>query len=135
MNGSHLRQFTIEAIERGDFDVGAFDHEAHVYAGWCFLQRYPTGEAIERFSAALQRVTRRLGVPDKYHATITWFYLLLINDRRCDGEDWAAFRLRNADLIERGVDLLLDWYTPERLHSAAARRRFVLPDRLVGKAA
>ncbi len=119
---------TIEAFERGDIDVEAFDHEAHVFAAWRFVSEMPLPEAIERFSGALKRLTQSLGVPGKYHGTVTWFYMLLIAERQRPNQDWAAFRKSNADLLAR--DLLSRYYTAEVLGSDEARTGFVLPDRI-----
>ncbi len=125
---SERTELSVSAIERGDIDVEAFDHEAHVYAGWRFVREMPLLEAIERFSSALKRLTHNLGVPEKYHGTVTWFYMLLIAERQRPDQEWAEFRNANADLFER--DLLARYYTPEVLSSAAARKGFVLPDRI-----
>ena len=128
MTTDKLNAITIDALERGAVDVEAFDHEAHVFAAWRFISDLPLPEAIERFSGALIRLTHDLGVPEKYHGTVTWFYMLLIAERARPGEDWATFRAANEDLFER--DLLDRYYTPERLASEEARSRFLLPDRL-----
>lgn len=131
MTADSRSEITIDALERGDIDAAAFDHEAHVFAAWQFISAMPLPEAIQRFSAALKRLTRDLGVPEKYHGTVTWFYLLLIAERRQSGEEWCAFRAANRDLFER--DLLSRYYTPERLASEEARAGFVLPDRLAAR--
>ncbi len=123
-----FEKLTIDAVERGDIDVEAFDHEAHVYAAWRFVSEMPLPEAIERFSSALKRLTQNLGVPGKYHGTVTWFYMLLIAERQRPNQDWADFRKANGDLFER--DLLTRYYTPEVLRSDEARTGFVLPDRI-----
>jgi hypothetical protein len=132
MNAAALPEVTVEALETGAIDAGAFDHEAHVYAAWLFLDRYRLPEAIARFCGALERLTRQLGVPGKYHETVTWFYMLLIAERR-DREpalDWFAFRRHNDDLFARGGELLARYYRPETLASKRARRAFLLPDRI-----
>jgi hypothetical protein len=123
--------FSVDAFERGVIDPESFDHEAHVYVAWLYLERYPLPAALEKFDAALRRLTVKLGVPGKYHATITWFFLLLIGQRRAEepGADWWAFRRRNGDLIDGG-GILLRHYRPETLASDRARQSFVLPDRL-----
>ncbi len=132
MNVAALAEFSVEAFERGEIDPDAFDHEAHVYAAWRYLERFPLPVALERFDAALRQLTARLGVPGKYHATITWFFLLLIAER-CDadgGGDWRQFRRHNADLVEdRGI--LERYYHRQTLASNRARQAFVLPDRLM----
>ena len=130
MKAGATPSLTIEAFESGRIDATSFDHEAHVYMGWLYLVRYDAGEAIVRFDSALRRLTRQLGAPGKYHATITWLFLLLIHERLQDGESWAAFRRRNLDLVEDSRSMLRRYYTDERLFSDDARQRFVLPDRL-----
>jgi hypothetical protein len=132
VNAVALPDFTIDAFERGEIDPEAFDHEAHVYMAWLYLERFPLPEALAKFDSALRRLTERLGVAGKYHATITWFFLLLIGERRSaePGADWPRFRRRNADLVEdRG--LLERYYSRQTLASDRARQAFALPDRLL----
>jgi hypothetical protein len=134
VNTVDLAGFTVEAFESGEIDPGAFDHEAHVYVAWLYLEQFPLPEALEKFNAALRRLTVRLGVPGKYHATVTWFFLLLIAERRSadPGADWFRFRRLNADLFEDG-GLLEHYYHRQTLASDRARRSFVLPDRLMAR--
>jgi hypothetical protein len=127
-------ELSIDAFERGDIDPEAFDHHAHVYVAWLYLERYPLPAALEKFDASLRRLTVKLGIPGKYHATITWFFLLLIGERRAEdpGADWNRFRRRNGDLIDDG-GLPGRYYLRETLASDRARRSFVLPDRLAAR--
>ena len=126
-----MRFPTIEQFEAGDVDVESFDHEAHVYVAWSYLQETDLLNAIARYRSALQRLVRKLGAEGKYHETITWCYLMAIAERleSAPGSDWPAFRQANPDLFERGVGWLRGYYSEERLWSARARRTFVLPDR------
>jgi len=123
-------EFTIEKFESGRLNHELFDHEAHVYVGWLFVGEFGLAAAISRFDAALKRLTRQLGVPGKYHATITWMFLLLIGERFRDDEGWQEFRSRNQDLIADCKTTLGRYYSDEYLFSDDARRRFVLPDKL-----
>ena len=91
---------SLEQFERGDIDPALFDHEAHVYMGWRYVVRFGREKGIARFDAALRRLVQKIGAESKYNAMITWLFLVLIADRARDGEDWAAFRARNTDLIE-----------------------------------
>jgi hypothetical protein len=124
---------TIEDFEQGRIDGGSFNHEAHVYTAWLYLDQYPVTEAIERYTSALKRLTLKLGVPGKYHDTISWFFMLIIAERR-RGEarhDWTAFTVANDDLFRREDNVLNRYYSKETLATDAARCSFVLPDRLV----
>ena len=124
--------WTIESLESATIDAEAFDHEAHIYVGWLYLESYPLAEAIEQFTNALRRLTRKLGVPGKYHETISWFYLLLIEERRSVStrNDWFAFRRANNDLFCRDDNIIERYYSKELISSDRAKQSFVLPDRL-----
>jgi hypothetical protein len=123
---------SIESFETGAFDVERFTHEAHVYVAWSYLQKTPLTDAIARFSGALKRITLKLGIPGKYHETITWFFMLMVAQRReaSTTNDWVEFRDANQDLVGEAKDLLDRYYTGELLASDSARRVFMLPDKV-----
>ena len=122
---------SIEAFEAGKFDPLTFDHRAHVYVGWSYLRDCGLAEAVDRYSAALRRLTSKLGVEAKYNETITWFFLCLISERMAvsPNTNWQEFSSQHRDLCENGVRLLRSYYSSSRLHSAQARRSFLLPDK------
>lgn len=130
MNAVIKEPLSIERFEAGDIDPDRFDHEAHVYVGWLYVSSYELPEAISRFDAGLKRLVKKLGAEGKYHATLTWFFLLLIADRVEESEPWSVFRHRNNDMISASKDILSRYYTDEFLFSDRARERFVLPDNL-----
>lgn len=121
----------IEAFEAGCVDPATFDHAAHVYLAWRYLCECGLAEAISRFTGALRTLTMHLGIEGKYHETVSWFFVIVIAERRAasPGNDWRAFRRENADLFCDGAGLLRRYYSVERLHSSLARRQFLLPDR------
>ena len=121
---------TVRAFENATLKPGGFNHEAHIKVAWGYLQEYKQLDAINRFTAAIKRLTETLGVPDKYHETITWFYLLKIAER-CQGKtgaDWHAFKAENPDLFEWNPSIVRKYYSDALLSSETARRMFVLPD-------
>jgi hypothetical protein len=127
-------EITIERFESADIDPDQFDHEAHVYVGWLYVREYELAEAIGKFDNGLRRLVSKLGAERKYHATLTWFFLLLIADRAEDGEPWQVFSQRNADLITGSKETLSRYYSDSCLFSERARERFVLPDKLASTA-
>ena len=133
MTNSLHPALSIDDFEQSRVDGGSFDHEAHVYMAWLYLGQYPLTEAIDRFTSALKRLTLKLGVPGKYHDTITWFFMLIIAQRRIGNvsADWQNFKEKNPDLLSRDANILNRYYSKEMLASDAARQSFVLPDRLV----
>ncbi len=125
-----MKPLSIAEFERFDVDPDCFDHEAHLAIAWRYLDRYDEAVASVRFVAALRALTAHLGAPDKYHETITRFYLELIAERRHTngGKDWNEFRSLNPDLLERG--LISRHYSPDRIESDEARVSYLPPDRL-----
>lgn len=117
------------------FEAGAvarFGHADHVRVAYAYLSVMPQTEALVRFPEALRRFAAAQGKPELYHETLTWFWLLLIAERmrRC-GEGWESFAAANADLLEGNGPVVRRYYRRETVDSEAARRRFVLPDRLI----
>ena len=100
MDKSLQRELSIDRFESSDVDPTGFDHEAHIYVGWLYINAFPRAEAISRYDAALKRLTKKIGAEQKYNAMITWLFLLLIGERAQENEDWLAFRARNADLFD-----------------------------------
>lgn len=125
-------QFTIEQFEAGQVDPECFDHEAHVYVGWLYVNKFGLADALRRFDVTLKRLTKQLGIPGKYHATITWLFLMLIAERSRKNESWHTFRSRNADLVGDSKTMLGLYYSEALLFSNRAREHFVLPDKLPG---
>ncbi|NNK33546.1 MAG: hypothetical protein HKP02_10505 [Xanthomonadales bacterium] len=121
----------IEAFEAGTLDPTAFDHEAHVHIAWSLLEQDELPAATVRYSSALRRLTRKWGVEEKYHETITVFFMALIAERRAarPGSGWPNFKASNRDLVEAPQALLNNHYSGRRLQSELARNQFLLPDR------
>ena len=107
----------------------SFDHRAHVRAAWEAVDRHGLAAAAARIPAFLQGFTAAAGVPERYHETVTWGWLLIVADRMIEGEGFEAFADRNPDLFD-GSPILARFWRPETLASDRARRRFVFPDRI-----
>jgi hypothetical protein len=121
---------TIAAFETGAIDPDSFDHESHIYMGWLYIREYGVIDGLAHFDKAIRRLVKHLGAEDKYHMTITWFFMLLIAERFETAEGWLQFKQRNADLITGSKPVLSRYYTQEHLFSNRARTRFLLPDNL-----
>ena len=122
----------LAAFEDGSMPEVGFHHVDHVRAAWLMLQQEAPAAALDRFSAALKRFAAARQKDGLYHETITWAYLLLVNERmeRADRAlGWEEFAASNPDLMTWRPSVLERYYTPETLGSDLARRAFVLPDR------
>jgi len=118
------------AIESCTIAGSDFHHADHIRLAWIYLREHPLIEAIDRFTTSLKRFAAHHGVPEKYHETITWAYLLLIHERLQRGgasATWDEFRTANADLLAWKPSILERYYATATLQSDVARRVFVLP--------
>jgi hypothetical protein len=100
----------IRAFERGEIANAAFRHTSHLRLALAYLEACPSVDAAtERMASALQQFAAAAGKADKYHHTMTVFWMRLI-----------------ARLLDKELPLL--YYSRERLFSDEARRRWVEPD-------
>jgi hypothetical protein len=119
-------------FENRELDPAGFRHRDHVALAWALLRRDPPLEAMQKYIAGLKQLTLSVGRPEAYHATITWAFLLLVQERL--GRDreaaWEVFERNNGDLFASKPSVLERYYQPETLGSELARQVFLLPDRL-----
>ena len=117
-----------EAFDACSLDPETFHHEQHVAVAWTYLQDFPLAQALERFSSALLRFATSAGAPQKYHETITWAFLIVLNERMQQMPDasWEQFAAANPDLMQWPASLDR-YYSAGVLASDLAKRTFVLP--------
>jgi hypothetical protein len=122
----------IAQLEACTLPEDRFHHADHLHAAWLYLTRFTATEAIARFSRALRSYSASLGKADRYHETITWAYLLLMNERirsSAHVATWEQFAAAHPDLFDWKNSILLRYYREETLRSEMARLFFVMPDR------
>lgn len=125
-------RYFLAAFEDGSLSAERFHHADHVRAAWLILREESPAAALGRFSTALKRFAAAKNKTGLYHETITWAYLLLVNERMeraGRNSTWEEFAAKNPDLMMWRPSVLDRYYTPETLGSDLARRTFVLPDR------
>ncbi len=112
---------------------GEFRHEEHVRAAFLYLARMADfGEAAVRFRRDLRRFAAAHGAAGRYHETLTWAYLAIINER-AHGSSFASsaeFLRLHPDLLDQKEGLLSRYYDVGSVASSErARRVFLLPRR------
>lgn len=121
----------VRAFEEATVDPAAFHHREHLYVAWCYLRALPLEEALARYVQHLRKLAAALGVPDKFHATVTWAYVVLLHAamRRSPGATFDGLLAENPALLDHRGGALYAYYDREQLDSDEARRCFVLPRR------
>lgn len=107
-----------------------FDHRGHVRATWILLQRHPLEEAVELTCDGIARLAVRLGVPGKYHRTLSEALVRLMADGGAADLPWEEFLRRNEALMTDARSLMARYYSAARLNAQEARASFVPPDLL-----
>lgn len=120
----------------GDFDAlfaeamaGAerFGHREHVRLSWLAVRRHGTAAAIDVVGEGIRRTARYAGAPQKYHATMSRAWVLLIGYHAAEGEeDFDRFVARHPALLDKR--LLAAHYRSATLASPGARTGWVEPD-------
>ena len=108
-----------------------FSHRAHLRLAYEALREHDAGTALPRIDAALRTVAAAHGHPERFHATLTALWLLVVQERlaRAPTDDFEAFLAANEDLLDARA-LPRRYYREATLDDPVARRVFVLPDRL-----
>jgi hypothetical protein len=119
------------AFENATIDPQGFHHREHLYVAWCYLRELPLEDALARYVHHLRRLAGALGAPHKFHATMTWAYVLLLHDamERDPGETFDDLLGKNRAILDHREGALYAHYDPAQLDTDEARRRFVLPRR------
>ena len=119
----------VRAFENATIDPRQFHHREHLYVAWCYLRSLPPEQAVARYVQHLRKLVEVLGVPQKFHATITWAYVVLLHDamERSPDLDFDALLAKNPALLDSKAGVLYEHYDRRQLESDEARSRFVLP--------
>jgi len=119
----------VAQFESCQFPGDQFRHADHLPLAWIYIRKYGCDVAEQRMRQSIQSFARSLGAAHKYHETITFFWVRLVDvDIRssCPRETFADFVDAHPWLFEK--DLVLEFYSRELLMSDAARRAWVEPD-------
>ena len=141
VEGQPLRWFSDEAVGLGDrFEACAISekgwtHAAHLTVGLWHVERYGRDDALARLRTGIRRLNESHGKVNSatagYHETITVAYVTLLSqflDRRRNGETLADLVTRLVEGPLAAKDMLLAFYSRERLMSVEARAAWVEPD-------
>jgi hypothetical protein len=115
------------ALERGE--IKDFHHASHLHVAWVYLtESSSVQQAVNRMRNTLRRFAAAAGKPEKYHETITLFWVHLLSRAHAAGRAERLEEIVNANpqLLEKNFPLA--YYSSERLFSDEARTSWVEPD-------
>src|SRR5438477_3906205 len=117
------------ALERGEIANENFHHLSHLHVAWVYLaESSSVGEAAAKMRDTLQKFAASAGKPEKYHETITVFWIQLLHHIRAMniGRSLEEIVQANPPLLEKHFPL--EYYSRETLFSDRARTIWVEPD-------
>jgi hypothetical protein len=119
----------VREFESGTVDGACFGHREHLRVAWCYLRAMPLEDALARYVRGLRALAEKLGVAHKFHRTLTWTWILLVDEAMAasPGLGFDALLAAHPRLTDRDAPLAL--YERAQLDGEAARRRFVWPER------
>jgi hypothetical protein len=113
------------ALERGE--IKDFHHASHLHVAWVYLDESSSvRQAANKMRNTLRRFAAAAGKPEKYHETITLFWVHLLAHAASRAERLEDIVHANPQLLEKNFPLA--YYSPERLFSDEARTSWVEPD-------
>jgi hypothetical protein len=117
------------AVEQTEIPNNNFHHTSHLHVAWFYLSESASvDEAATKIRITLRRFALSAGKPEKYHETMTLFWVHLLADVRAAASEKSLEEIVHANprLLEKNFPLA--YYSAERLFSDEARTSWVEPD-------
>jgi len=117
------------ALERGEIANEDFHHASHLHVAWVYLvESSSVKQAGNKMRETLRRFAAAAGKPEKYHETITLFWVHLLAQAQAVScrENLEQIVYSNPQLLEKNFPLT--YYSAERLFSDGARASWMEPD-------
>jgi hypothetical protein len=117
------------ALERGEIANQDFHHASHLHAAWVYLvESSSIDQAAIKMRNTLRRFAASAGKPEKYHETITLFWVHLLSGAHAGscGASLEEILHANPQLLEKNFPFT--YYSADRLFSDEARSSWVVPD-------
>lgn len=118
----------LAAFEAGQVSGQDFRHQQHLRLAWACIRTAPDVDAAcTRVAALIRRFATALGHPDKYHETLTvfWVRLLWAHHARIGRVPFQAAVAHNPSLLDK--DFVFRFYPRELLSGPQARSEWIAP--------
>lgn len=124
-----------ERFKKQDIEPSEFNHLAHLKVAWDYIHEYSMVEAREKFHQDIIKLTKVLGAEEKYHRTLTDFFLdylyqvkWYLNHTGQSSESWRSVEQQCPLLINDAKRLISYYYSDELINSDLARTQYVDAD-------
>jgi hypothetical protein len=115
------------ALEQGEVANDNFHHLSHLHVAWVYLSESSSvDEAADKMRDTLRKFVSSAGKPEKYHETITLFWIYLLSRLHACGDSLEEIVRANPRLLAKNFPLT--YYSTERLFNERARKSWVEPD-------
>lgn len=119
----------VTAFMDGSLPNARFHHRDHLRLVWLLIRREGAEQAMEATTGGIRRFATRHGQAEKYHETMTRFWVRVVGHMmgaRPDITEFGAFLAAFPMLLEK--DLPYRHWRRETMGSAEARAGWVEPD-------
>jgi len=119
----------LRAFESCAIPASAFHHREHLRVTWLYLCRDGLADGAQNMAEGIRRLARSHGHEDRYHETITRFWIHVVSLGMRDGSEAASsddFVDQHPHILDK--HLMGVHYSTVALHAPAARAAFVEPD-------
>ena len=124
-----------QRFKKQQIEANEFNHLAHLKVAWDYICEYSPAQAREHFHRDIIQLTKVLGAEEKYHRTLTDFfldYLYQIKWYFCSesssSESWSEVEEHCPLLIQNAKKLVGFYYSDELINSAKAKTQYVEAD-------
>ena len=121
----------VQAFMDGSLPPGQFHHRDHLRLAWLLIRRLDVELASITIASGIQRFAALHGHAEKYHETLTRFWVRIVGHMahvRPDITDFETFIATFPHLLDKGLPYR--HWQHETMGGATARARWVEPDRL-----
>ena len=128
-SGSGAAVGLTRALERCEIPEDGFHHTSHLRVAWVYLAECATtDQAADRMAATLRRFAAAVGHPEKYHHTMTVFWIRRLAVEHATQPDASLDDVLTHTPALLDKNLPLAYYSPGRLFSEEARASWLDPD-------
>lgn len=136
-----------ERFKKQQIEPSEFNHVAHLKVAWDYIHEFSLVEARERFHQDIIKLTKALGAEEKYHRTLTDFFLDYLyqvkwyfnfkgsssdsvssSSSSSISKPWALVEQKCDLLIHDAKKLVSYYYSDKLMNSEEARKNYVDAD-------